>query len=259
MLSGLSPATLSVPVSGIVATANHGRISRHGEFIPLYVGEGHLPTPDFICEAANRSLAAGETFYTWQRGIPELRQALADYHSRIYGIANDPERYFVTGSGMQAVQIGIQAVAGHGDEIIVPTPAWPNLLAATKLTGARVKEVPMRFGADGWSLDIEALAGAVTNDTKAIVVNSPSNPTGWTASNAQLLDILALARRHGLWILADEVYGRFYYDGAVAPSYHQLGAPDDRILILNTFSKNWAMTGWRIGWLSAPAELGPDF
>ena len=254
-LAQLRPEALDAPPSGIVEVMNYGR-TREG-LIPLWAGEGDLPTPRFICDAATRSLAAGETFYTWQRGIPDLRAALARYHDRLYGGPFAPERFFVTASGMQAIQIALTALAGPGDEVIVPSPAWPNFAAAAGIRGARVVDVAMTFGNAGWSLDLERLAAAVTPATRVIFLNSPCNPTGWTATREELVEILALARRHGLWIVADEVYGRFVWDGSErAPSFHDVATADDRVVWVNTFSKNWAMTGWRIGWIEAPPALG---
>lgn len=244
----------TAPESGIVEVMNYGR-TRPG-LIPLWVGEGDLPTPDFIRAAAQASLDAGETGYTWQRGIPELREALARYHGRVFGRPFDAERFFVTGSGMHAIQTALRLVTGPGDEVIVPTPAWPNFAAAAALAGARVVDVPLGFGNDGWTLPLDRLADAVTPATKVIFINSPANPTGWMASHDDLRGVLDLARRHGLWIVADEVYGRFVYEGARAPSFHDVAAPDDRILYVNTFSKNWAMTGWRMGWIEADPALG---
>src|SRR3954447_9240404 len=244
------------PESGIVEVANYAR-GRDG-LIPLYVGEGDLSTPAFIYEAATRALAAGETFYTWQRGIPPLREALARYHTALYGRTFSPEEFYVTGSGMQAIQIVLAMIAGAGDEVIIPTPTWPNAAAATGIIGGRVLEVPMSFGNSGWSLDLDRLAAAITNKTRALFIVSPNNPTGWTASTAELSALLALARRHGLWIVADETYARFWYgEGSRAPSFFDLMDAEDRILFVNTFSKNWAMTGWRIGWITAHPSLGP--
>ncbi|MGO4704870.1 pyridoxal phosphate-dependent aminotransferase [Microvirga sp. 2MCAF38] len=247
------------PTSGIVDVFNYGR-NREG-LIPLWVGEGDLPTPSFICEAATRSLAAGETFYTYQRGIPDLRQAIARYHERVYGKPVDPERFFVTSGGMPALQIAVRMLAGNGDEVLVPTPVWPNFIGALTIAGAKAVGVPMTFSAKGWILDIARLEAAITPRTKALVINSPSNPTGWTASHDDLRAALELARKHGLWIIADEIYGRFIYDEALAvegraPSFRDVMAPEDRVLFIQTFSKNWAMTGWRLGWLEASPALG---
>lgn len=245
----------SAPPSGIVDVVNHGR-TKPG-LIPLWVGEGDLATPAFITEAATRSLAAGETFYTYQRGIPDLREALARYDERVYGRPSSPDRFFVTGSGMQAVQLAVKMIAGPGDEVLIPTPAWPNFGAAIGVNGARAVDVPMSFGSNGVTLDVNKLAAAITPRTRALAINSPANPTGWTAKREELAAMLALARQHGIWIIADEIYNRFVYDGSGrAPSFKDVMEPDDKIIFVQSFSKNWAMTGWRIGWLEAPAQFG---
>ncbi len=255
LAQALRAEAYAAPESGIVEAMNYGR-SRAG-LIPLWAGEGDLPTPAFICEAATRALAAGETFYTWQRGIPPLREALAAYHARLYGRQFSPEEFYVTGSGMQAIQIVLAMAAGAGDEVVIPTPTWPNAAAAAGILGARPVEVPMRFGNDGWSLDLERLAGAITPRARALFIVSPSNPTGWTATREDLAALLALARAHGLWIIADETYARFWYGtGERAPSFLDVMEAQDRVLFVNTFSKNWAMTGWRIGWIAAHPSLG---
>jgi aspartate/methionine/tyrosine aminotransferase len=255
LILALGREAREAPGSGIVEVFDYGR-GREG-LIPLWAGEGDLPTPEFIYQASVRSLMAGETFYTWQRGIPELRAALARYSERQFGRAFSSERFFVTGGGMQAIQIAIAAVTAAGDEVLVPTPAWPNFAAAVGIRGARPVSVPLDFDGRRWNLDLDRLAAAITDRTRAIFVNSPSNPTGWTASEDELRRLLAMARERGVWIVADEVYSRFVYDGAArAPSFYDVMEDGDRVILVNTFSKNWAMTGWRIGWLSAPESLG---
>ncbi|MBH0237477.1 pyridoxal phosphate-dependent aminotransferase [Methylobrevis albus] len=260
LFGSLRPAAVDAPASGIVEVMNHG-FGRPG-LVALWAGEGDLATPAFINEAATRSLAAGETFYTRQAGIPELREALARYHDRVhgplFGRPFEPERFVVTASGMQAIQLALAAIAGAGEEVLIPTPAWPNFAGAFAVAGGTPVEVPMGFDGSGWTLDLERLEAAITPKTRAIFINSPSNPTGWTADLATLAAVLELARRQGLWIVADEVYNRFVYDGtARSASFYDLIAPDDRVIFVNTFSKNWAMTGWRIGWISAPPAMTP--
>ena len=255
LIPDLRPEAREAPESGIVEVMNYGRL-REG-LIPLWVGEGDLPTPAFIREAAARSLAAGETFYTWQRGIPELREALARYHERLFGQPFSPERFYVTGSGMQSLQIAVRMIAGPGDELIVPTPAWPNFVAAVSVGGARPVCVPMDYEQGRFTLDLAKLEAAITPRTRGMLINSPSNPTGWTATREEQEALLALSRKHGIWIIADEIYGRFVYDGSGrASSFHDLIAEEDRVLFVQTFSKNWAMTGWRIGWIEAPVAFG---
>ena len=254
LLAALRREAREAPESGIVEVFNYGR-GRPG-LIPMWAGEGDLPTPGFIYEAAVRSLRDGETFYTAQRGIPEVRAALARYHQRTYGRSFADERFFITGGGMQAIQIAARMVAGPGDEVLVPTPAWPNITAAIAINGAAPVEVPLAFGNAGWTLDLDRLFDAATERTRGIFINSPSNPTGWTSSRDELQAILDFARERGLFIIADEVYHRFYYAGPRSPSFHDVAGEDDRVLFVNTFSKNWAMTGWRIGWLSTTPALG---
>jgi len=245
------------PVSGIEAVANYGR-DRKG-LIPLWAGESDQPTPDFISAAATRGLAAGETFYTWQGGIPELREALARFHQRHFGLSFSADEFIVTIGGMQAIVLALQATTGAGDEAIYLEPAWPNFAGAAGVAGAVPVPVPLTEGGNGWSCDVARVEAAVTPRTRVIFVNTPANPTGWTADIETLRALLDLARRHGLWIIADEIYALFHYGGRRAPSFMDIMEPEDRILFVNTFSKNWAMTGWRIGWLRSHPSLARTF
>ncbi len=257
-LLSITPQANNEPDSGIVKAAMYG-FTKPG-IIPLWSGEGNVPTPEAFSNAAAESLARGETFYTWQRGIPELRQALARYHTRHFNREFSPENFFVTGGGMQAIQTVIQMIAGENDEVIIPTPAWPNYAGPLRLQGSKPVEVLMDFANGKWSLDFDRLFDAITPRTKALCLNSPSNPLGWTASREDLIAIRDECRKRGIWIFGDEVYSRFYYGAkgeTRAPSFLDVCDVEERLLLANTFSKNWAMTGWRVGWLQAPKELGP--
>ncbi len=160
---------------------------------------------------------------------------------------------------MQAIQLAIQATAGAGDEVIYLSPAWPNFVGAAGVAGAQPVAVMLDQSGNGWSCDVGKIEAAITGRTRAIFLNSPSNPTGWTADLETLKAILDIARRHNLWIIADEIYALFYYGGPRAPSFMDLMEEEDRILFVNTFSKNWAMTGWRIGWLRVHPSLQQVF
>jgi aspartate aminotransferase len=226
------------------------------DLIALWFGEGDDVTPAFIREAASAALQRGETFYGPNRGIPELRDALQRYLRRIYGTEVDLDRIVVSASGMNALMIAIQCLVGEGDSAVVIGPVWPNAENAIAAMGTEVRRVDLVPQLDGsWHLDLDRLADACDGTTRLIVVNSPSNPTGWMAREDELRAILALARERGIWILADEVYARIVYEGRHAPSFMTLAAPDDPVVIINSFSKSWSMTGWRLGWVVAPPEL----
>ncbi len=254
LMESLSARALAAPQSGIVELVNYAR-GRPG-LIPLWAGEGDLPSPSFINQATKDSLDAGETFYTWQRGLPELRDALSHYYRRHFGVSLPPEHFFATSSGMHAINLCVQSLTGPGDEVIYLTPSWPNIVAAIGIASGRPVPVPVDFVDGGWSLDIAKIEAAVTPATKALFINTPSNPTGWTATEEDLKAVLALARRHGLWIIADEIYALYFYNGVRAPSFLDIQQEGDRIIYANSFSKNWSMTGWRVGWIVAPPEMG---
>ncbi|MBB5695664.1 pyridoxal phosphate-dependent aminotransferase [Muricoccus pecuniae] len=247
-----------------VGTSQIGLVADRGrddpEVVKLWIGEGDLPTPDFITEAAHRAMLAGETRYTYSRGLPRLHQALADYHRRHWGVEVAPDRFAITAGGMNAIMQACQALMEPGDEIIIPTPNWPNLAEAARVNGAVPVTVPYRSTGDGrFTLPLEDIEAAITPRSRVVVVNSPSNPTGWVMPMAEMRALLDLARRRDLWIISDEVYAHFTYGNAIAPSFLQLCTPTDRLIVTNTFSKNWAMTGWRAGWMVYPAGLADTF
>jgi aspartate/methionine/tyrosine aminotransferase len=231
------------------------------DVLPFWFGEPDEVTPEFICRAGIESIARGETFYSHNFGIPELRGAISAYMSRLHGhIAED--RVAVTGSGMSALMHTMQALVGHGDRVVAVTPVWPNLVEGPRILGAQVTTVALQFEPEGWKLDLERLIEALTPDTKALLVNSPNNPTGWTMGRAEQQVLLEHCRRLGIWIVADDAYERIYFEGdgttQVAPSFLDIAHPDDRLVNAYTFSKSWLMTGWRLGWLAAPPPLIED-
>nr|WP_321458424.1 pyridoxal phosphate-dependent aminotransferase [uncultured Cohaesibacter sp.] len=257
LFNSLSTEAQNAPGSGIIGIKNYAQ--GKGDVIPLWIGEGALPTPDFICKVAEEALETGDTFYTYQNGVPALREAIAAYHERLYGRPFDPYRFSVTGSGMQAIQMAVRMVISSGEEVIVPSPAWTNIRSAVVVAGGKPVDLALHFHPEGWKLDIDELFDACTEKTRALFINTPNNPTGWVATLDDLKAILDFARKKNIWIIADEIYTRFYYgeDRDVAPSFYEIAEDDDKILFVNSMSKNWAMTGWRVGWIGAPVSLEP--
>jgi aspartate/methionine/tyrosine aminotransferase len=231
------------------------------DILAFWFGEPDEVTPSYIRNTGIAALAAGETFYTQNFGIPELRGALASYVSRLHRPVST-DRIAVTASGMSALMLTAQALVEPGNRVVCVTPLWPNLTEIPKILGAEVTRVALRFDRQGWTLDMDRLLAALTPGTCAVVINSPNNPTGWTLRADEQRTILEHCRKHGIWIVADDVYQRLYYAGAdensCAPSFLDLAAEDDRLVSTNSFSKAWLMTGWRLGWIVAPPALMAD-
>jgi aspartate/methionine/tyrosine aminotransferase len=218
-------------------------------------GEGDTPTPDFIVNATVKAMEEGLMFYGPALGSPFLRKALSEYYTRIYNHNVPENRIFVTQSGSNAMHIALSSLLDKGDEVVAVTPIWKNLLGAIALMQANTVEVSMDCDENGaWSLDLEKLFSTVTEKTRVMLIVSPSNPTGWMATHEEIRAIIEFARARGIWIIADEVYSRLVYEGVRAPSFLDVAQPEDRILIVNSFSKTWAMTGWRLGWIVGPLE-----
>jgi aspartate/methionine/tyrosine aminotransferase len=244
----------AMPMTRIGEVANLGR--GDPDVIKLWFGESDLNTPAFISRAANKALEDGHTFYTWQRGIPPLRDAIAAYTARIYGIDCAADRITVMGSGMQVIALACQAIIDPGDNVIVVSPAWPNVINAIQVMGGEPREVVLNLKDGRWQLDLDRLFAAVDERTRALFINSPSNPTGWVMSSEDQRAVLDFCRNRRIWLIADEVYARLVYDRAVAPSFLQHAGPDDPLIVVQSFSKPWAMTGWRLGWMTSPANFG---
>lgn len=220
--------------------------------ISLAQGEGSLGTPEFICGAVSKALSEGKTFYSFGQGLPELRQEIANYHARIYGHNIPTSRITVTSSGTHAVHLALMSIVEEGDEIIAVTPIWKNLIGITELAGGKITEVPMEQTGGVWSLDIQNIFDKVTDKTRAIMIVSPNNPTGWVMPTEDIKAVLEFARTQGIWVIADEVYGRTMHHVSRAPSFLDYAEDDDLLYVINSFSKTWAMTGWRLGWLIGP-------
>ncbi|CAL8473768.1 pyridoxal phosphate-dependent aminotransferase [Caballeronia sp. S22] len=229
------------------------------DVLPFWFGESDRVTPQFIRDAASRALADGATFYTHNLGIAPLRESLSRYVSALHG-ATTPAHIAVTSAGVNALMLAAQLVVGAGDRVVAVTPLWPNLVEIPKILGASVDTVSLTYDARGWTLDLDRLLAALTPDTRMLMINSPNNPTGWTMTREDQRIVLEHCRRHGIWIVADEVYERLYYgDGvSVAPSFLDVAARDERVIAVNSFSKAWLMTGWRLGWIVAPTQLMDD-
>jgi aspartate aminotransferase len=256
-IGDLRRSIASLPSSKIREVAHLGM--GRDDVIPLWFGESDLPTPKFICDAAARALAAGDTFYQPNPGIAELRTTLADYMNRLYGIRLTLHNVIVSASAMNALMLVMQSLIDPGDVVVTTTPAWPNLPAVPRILTGAIREVPLSPGNAGWRLDLDRLLDACDTRTRVIFLNSPNNPTGWMMSADDQQAVLEFARRRGIWIVSDEVYARIVYDHPVAPSFLEQALPGDRVIVVNSFSKTWSMTGWRLGWITVPAELGPTF
>lgn len=236
-----------------------GAVSRLGlgdpDVLPLWFGESDVSTPDFVVEAAKQAMDDGFTRYGDQRGDPALRAALKTYTDNLYNIDVDIDRISAISSGMASIMIAIQCLVNNGDNVVAVSPIWPNILHTVEIMGGHNKFARLDLTERGWKLDLDKLFAAVDERTKAIFIASPGNPSGWMASREEQQAILEFAREKGIWIIADEVYARIVYDRPVAPSFLEIIEPDDRVFVVNSFSKSWAMTGWRLGWLIAPKDL----
>jgi aspartate/methionine/tyrosine aminotransferase len=228
--------------------------------LKLYFGESSLPTPEYIRRAAQKAMADGYLFYTENAGLPTLRRSIAEYYERMQNVALDPaSEIVVTNSGVQALNVTIRGVIDAGDEALVLTPAWPNASRSVELAYGTVRDVAHPLSDGRYSIDFDALEAAVTPRTRLLVYTSPSNPLGWVATEQDQERLLEFTRRHELWLLADEVYDRLYYRtaqlGAAAPSILKKCTRDDAVIVVQSFSKAWCMTGWRVGWVVTRRDL----
>jgi aspartate/methionine/tyrosine aminotransferase len=246
----MRPEIRALPGSKIREVANAG-LGR-SDVLAFWFGESDEVTPEPVRAAAIASLHGGETFYAHNLGLPSLREAIAGYTARLHGPV-DIDRIAVTSSGVTALMLAMQMLAGPGDEVVAVTPVWPNLTAQPIVQSARVTRLPLRANEGAWSLDLDELRSTVTSATRVLLVNAPNNPTGWALTRAEQQAMLAHCRHTGTFIVADEVYERLYYGtGGCAPSFLDAAEPDDRVVVVHSFSKSFLMTGWRLGWVVLP-------
>lgn len=251
----LAPAA-SVTPSRIRAIASLA--DEHPGTLRLFVGEDTLPTPDFIKAAGHVAIDANKTFYTPNAGYREVRVAIAEHLNDLHGLDVDPDRQIIlTASGTNAIVLGCQATVGPNTSAIVVPPLWPNIAAAIRVAGAEVIEVPLRRGTERYDLDFDRLESAVRPDTRLVALASPGNPTGWTARTDDWGRLVRFCERHDLWLLADAVYERIVYGRRVADNPLQVPEAAARTVLVQSFSKTYRMTGWRIGYAVVPPELGP--
>jgi aspartate/methionine/tyrosine aminotransferase len=254
MPASISSSALSVPGSRIRELAEIA-MGMDG-VLKLYFGECDIPTPDFIQQAAQKAISDGYTYYTENAGLPSLREELAHYYSRLHGVDLDPSSEIaVTASGVQALSLALRCLVDPGDEALVLTPAWPNGASILRLAHAVVREMPQVLKGDRYAVDFDALEARVTPRTRVLLYTSPSNPLGWVATDSDQDRLLEFARRHKLWLVADEVYERLFYAGSIVPSILCKATRDDAVIVVQSFSKAWCMTGWRLGWLVARKDF----
>ena len=229
------------------------------DILPLWFGEGQWPTSQIAIEAAQNALQAGDHFYQPNNGKPRLRSALAHYMNGLYGTSKTKQNITVTASGMQGLALTALALIDSGDCVVCIDPVWPNLHESFKIAGGQIDSTTLIARDGRWHLDMEELLAKLTHKTKALLINSPNNPTGWVCSTEEQKTILDHCRKQGIWIVADDVYARLYQHGSLAPGFQHLANADDLLISINSFSKAWSMTGWRLGWITAPASLEKTF
>ncbi len=264
----MTTITSPAHVAESVVNVPHSRIRELAEVamsmdgvLKLYFGESNLPTPQYIKQAAARAMADGFTYYTENAGLPSLRRAIAGHYEKFHGVKLDPaNEVVVTTSGVQALNVSIRALLDPGDDAIVLTPAWPNGSSIVAMANARVTQIAHPLRGDHYEIDFDALEEAVTPRTRMLLYTSPSNPLGWVATENDQRRLLDFSRRHGVWLVADEVYDRLFYAtdqlGTPVPSILRTATREDAVAAVHSFSKTYCMTGWRLGWLVARADLG---
>ena len=223
------------------------------DVIPLWFGETDIVTPKFISDSMKVALDEGHTFYTTNHGVPELVESISQYSSHLHNKIILKNRIMITAAGMNALMIAAEAIVNPNEKIICVTPVWPNFMRCVQIMGGQIIEIPLLLSEreNKWQLNLEEIEKNIS-DVKGIYINSPNNPTGWMMEKKEQEKILEICRKNKKWIIADEVYERIVYNRKVAPSFLDIAAEKDLLIVVNSFSKSWAMTGWRLGWITIP-------
>ena len=250
----------SIPLARRVAETDETMIrtmydlaeQQSGDLVRLEIGEPDFDTPAHIIDAAARAARAGATHYTPNAGVPQLREAIAEKMERDHGLVTDPSEVVAAAGATEALFLTLLTTADVGDEVVVPTPSWPQYRLQVQLVGATPVEVPLA-AAEGFALDVDRVVDAIGDETACVVLNSPSNPTS-RISDAEVVDeIVEAAAEHDAVVVLDEVYASLDYTGESRSL--AAGRASDNVVVNNACSKQYAMTGWRLGWLVAPAHL----
>ena len=223
------------------------------DVIPLWFGETDIVTPKFISDSMKVALDEGHTFYTTNHGVPELVESISQYSSHLHNKIILENRIMITAAGMNALMIAAEAIVNPNEKIICVTPVWPNFMRCVQIMGGQIIEIPLLLSEreNKWQLNLEEIEKNIS-DVKGIYINSPNNPTGWMMEKKEQEKILEICRKNKKWIIADEVYERIVYNRKVAPSFLDIASEKDLLIVVNSFSKSWAMTGWRLGWITIP-------
>ncbi|HEY9226305.1 MAG TPA: aminotransferase class I/II-fold pyridoxal phosphate-dependent enzyme [Gemmatimonadaceae bacterium] len=249
----IRPEIAGVPESPLVqiATVAEGMT----DAIKLCYGESDLPTPEFISRAAYDAALAGHTFYTHTAGYSELREALAAKTRALHAVDVTPKEIMCTVGASMGIYVAIRACIGHGDNAIVISPGYAIFANAVRMSGGEPRAVPLAQHGSRFHLDLDRVRAAIDDRTRMVIVNSPSNPTGWIATTDEQRALYELAELHGLVLLADEVYERLAFDTPIAPSFSRIAGDRSRLIVVNSFSKTYNMTGWRLGWVQATEPM----
>ena len=253
----LTKSVMGIKETPIMEVANFGRefAKKTGkEVFPAWFGEGNKPTKEIIFKETIKSLKEGKTFYTYQNGLPKIREAISNYMNDVFKIRTFPENQSLVTGGMLGIKIICDMLIEKDDEVVIVGPVWPNIRSSVILKQGKINEVDLKLE-DKWKLDINKLFSSITENTKMVFINSPSNPTGWMLSEEEQEEILSYTRKKGCWLVSDEVYHQIVYDREVSSSFLKFSKPDDKLIVINSSSKSFNMTGWRVGWLTHPSFL----